>query len=715
MNEADVVLLETWMRERNAEAFKTLAKRYAGMVYGTCRRILNNPGEAEEVAQECFEILAATKEPVGEYLAPWLHRVACNRSLTRLRSERRRKEREAQFAAELEAGREVAWKDIYGFVDEAIAELPDQLRIPVVAHFLDDQTHSAIALTLGISRRTVTNRIDSGVELLRKVLKSRGVAMTGMALAGLIKANVAEAAPPTLIINLGKLALSGAKHAAAPAAATTAAKISAGFLTTKTIVAAAVLVLASVLVYLNHEREPPVPQRRLPRPVASNKAPADGTPGARAQGPIQPVLKAAEAGPSADKGLAAPSSVSGRVTDSEGNGIVSAIVKLEVCRQKREQKEPLGTFTASVQPNGTYRITDIQVSGAVHVTVSAKGYVTVDSNLNRSAPGFAVLGSLEQGAQIENVDFMLDRAVGLVTGRVVDESRTPVAGALVKAAMPFETQQTFCWHPTTSEENGAFGIPLPAEGECVLIAQKPGYGPAYLAGVQSGASNIELMLRTGGVIAGRVTGRNGTPLSGVAVLALGENGSGKVGNEWESAGRTKAVTDTEGRYRIADLSEDFTYTVRVGFPMRDELVSPKSPRTQSDFLVKMEEQVRAIYDANFGSTRTGVVEKSGVRVRAGQVTQCDLVVRSSKLVPAAIYGPRHGFHSRQSRARGLYLCVFRGDCSPVCKEGHSRASGHGRNAVGWLVSRRACRIREYSNNHAQGRLRTCRRRVRRRG
>jgi RNA polymerase sigma factor (sigma-70 family) len=209
MSESDLELLESWVREGDAEAFKTLAKRYAGMVYGTCKRILNNPAEAEDVAQECFEILATTPKPVGEYLAPWLHRVACNRSLTRLRSEHRRKEREAQFAAELEAGHEVVWNDIYGFVDEAIAELPDQLRIPVVAHFLDDQTHSAIALTLGIPQRTVTDRIDNGVELIRKALKSRGVAMTGVVLAGLIKANVAEAAPSTLIMNLGKIALAG--------------------------------------------------------------------------------------------------------------------------------------------------------------------------------------------------------------------------------------------------------------------------------------------------------------------------------------------------------------------------------------------------------------------------------------------------------------------------------------------------------------------------
>jgi len=87
-----------------------------------------------------------------------------------------------------------------------------------------------------------------------------------------------------------------------------------------------------------------------------------------------------------------------------------------------------------------------------------------------------------------------------------------------KVEMPYGRLQNF-WNPATSEENGAFTIFLPAEGECVLIARKPGYGPAYLAGVQSGTASIELMLRAGGAIAGRVTDKNGTPLSGVTVLA----------------------------------------------------------------------------------------------------------------------------------------------------------------------------------------------------
>ncbi len=241
MSQTDAMLFEHWMRDRNADAFKLLATRYAAMVYQTCRRILNNPSEAEDVAQECFVILASTDKPIGGYLAPWLHRVAYNRSLARLRAENRRRDREVRYASEQPVARDMAWDEIGGYVDEAIAELPDKLRAPIVAYFLDGQTQEAVALALGIPRSTVTHRVDRGVECLRKTLKGKGVAVAGTVLAGAIKANASAEVPATLVASLGKLALSGVNHVALPAAAAAApvAKTLAGFFTAKALVTGA--------------------------------------------------------------------------------------------------------------------------------------------------------------------------------------------------------------------------------------------------------------------------------------------------------------------------------------------------------------------------------------------------------------------------------------------------------------------------------------------
>jgi len=83
----DERLLERWSDRRDAGAFREIAARYAAMVYATCRRILGNATEAEDVTQECFETLAQVDKGPKKHLGAWLHAVATNRSLNRLRAE----------------------------------------------------------------------------------------------------------------------------------------------------------------------------------------------------------------------------------------------------------------------------------------------------------------------------------------------------------------------------------------------------------------------------------------------------------------------------------------------------------------------------------------------------------------------------------------------------------------------------------------------------
>lgn len=191
------------------------------MVYATCRRILRNATEAEDVTQECFETLAQVHKGPKRHLGAWLHAVATNRSLNRLRAEKRRREREARFATSYKSGAGTEWEEIYGYVDEAIERLPEELRIPVVAHFLENQSHAAIAQALGVSPRTVGYRIEKGIELIRKALKKRGVQVATTALAAMMAANLADAAPITASLTgvLGKLALAGAAGRTAAGAA----------------------------------------------------------------------------------------------------------------------------------------------------------------------------------------------------------------------------------------------------------------------------------------------------------------------------------------------------------------------------------------------------------------------------------------------------------------------------------------------------------------
>ena len=186
----DGTTLERWVGQRDAEAFQELVGAYSGMVYGACLRVLGNTAEAEDVSQECFAALSQVKRAPAGYLGPWLHRVATNLSLKRLRSDLRRKKRESEFAEAYLAQRDIEWDDVCEYVDEAIDELPEKLRIPVVAHFLDAQSHAAIAKSFHIPRETITSRMHRGVEEIRKSLRRKGIPVAAPALFSMLGANM---------------------------------------------------------------------------------------------------------------------------------------------------------------------------------------------------------------------------------------------------------------------------------------------------------------------------------------------------------------------------------------------------------------------------------------------------------------------------------------------------------------------------------------------
>lgn len=221
MSSADIALLQKWIKGRDAHAFNEIVSRYADMVYSTCTRILGNPADAEEITQDCFLKLARGDVEIRSSLGGWLHTVATRGSLDRIRSDNRRKEKERQFAGTANTHAEVGWDDVQDYVDDAISSLPENLREPVIRHFLERETHETIASSLRISRPAVTQRIDKGITQIRKFLKRRGVPVSGSALAVMMAEIPAEAAPATLTSALGKLALAGSGGIAAVGTATT--------------------------------------------------------------------------------------------------------------------------------------------------------------------------------------------------------------------------------------------------------------------------------------------------------------------------------------------------------------------------------------------------------------------------------------------------------------------------------------------------------------
>ena len=75
---SDGQLLERFLRERNGVAYAELVRRHGPMVLGVCRRLLTDPGDAEDAFQATFLVLvrkAATVRP-RDLVGAWLYGVA---------------------------------------------------------------------------------------------------------------------------------------------------------------------------------------------------------------------------------------------------------------------------------------------------------------------------------------------------------------------------------------------------------------------------------------------------------------------------------------------------------------------------------------------------------------------------------------------------------------------------------------------------------------
>ena len=82
------------------EAFATLFTTEYSRVVGIANRVLADPHEAEDVAQEVFIDFHRLHSATAQYAPAWLHRAAAHESLNRLRGARRRQKREVTQAIE---------------------------------------------------------------------------------------------------------------------------------------------------------------------------------------------------------------------------------------------------------------------------------------------------------------------------------------------------------------------------------------------------------------------------------------------------------------------------------------------------------------------------------------------------------------------------------------------------------------------------------------
>ena len=693
MNDGDEAVLERWITHRDAEAFRTIVTRYSAMVYGTCLRILGNPTEAEDATQECFEALAQAKRSPGSYLGPWLHRVATGLSINLIRSEKRRKRREARFASEPKSNAEVEWNDIYEYVDEAITELPEKLRVPVVAHFLEDLSYEAIAQATGISPRTVSYRVGKGIELIGRSLRKRGITVATSALAAVMAAQLAEAAqvPASLAAILGKLALAHSANAtAAISASTTAGKVLGGMLTVKQAIVAVVAITAVIGGLW-------VAQRAAHR--ASIESPAQLAPAQEsltaAVDPVADEPTPLQAPPTAGRHESPRESVSG-VVKHINTGEPAAGVVVEAWSAETEAKE----FETVTDEEGKYMLAGLTpgIRYGLAVENEEESYIAVETPTIKLRAGEARAGvditlraacSISGTVTDKSVTYHpsrlatvnpnryttkreIEKKLSLAVYRaLVDIADKPLSGVKIVLAEELREGPGRRLGETVSDEKGRYAFPIVLPGTYIVLAEPPEDAVRLndrhrnrfrVVELNAGErrEDVNFSFRFGGVsVTGRVTNGQGKPVEGAEVVAE----PWPVARPWSDgpvvhreAGSVKTVSDGNGHYRLDGLfppdmreanyyllsgmvpKETFVIRARAGGYAPSQMIVPAMPENLVRDIRLANEKLNSLLD------RMGVDDKLEAIAgdvalpasRGNVITGVDLVIEREALVSGRV-------------------------------------------------------------------------------
>lgn len=566
MGFTDARLYEKWAAARDADTFAEIVSRYSGMVYGTCRRILRNATEAEDVAQECFMELAQAGATIKHSLGGWLHAAAVHRSLNRLKAEKRRKDREAHFASNNSSHTETKWDDIQPHIDEAIAALPEKFREPVIQRFLEGRTHEAIAQNLSISRTTAQYRLEKGIESIRKFLKRRGISAATSAIASLLVARTSEAVPASLTASLGKLALTSGSGLLTPVAATQAASPTSILMTLGGILVSAkkIVALGTILIVvvagwyiltktpirntgptiLTEQATPDEEsslagtdrQELMPRTEEETNLPDD----------VEKIAEEPAPATSADAAQAELLEISGRVLDSEGIPANAAEV---TTRAEDDHTQSIASVLTDTE--GQFAFPDLEQGAYTLIAM-------------KSEEGIGTVTGIEVGT----VDVLITlSAKGGVGGRVYDQSTGEgIEGIAVGATKVSQEEpgvvDTFLEQIQTrkTDASGNYELHLFAPASYTVSVRDPGpyIDPSpYPADIHLAKGEeiggIDFALTTGAELSGKVLGPEEEAISGASVTLINLSHGGFDGVE----------SGEDGKYEFTGLGLGGSYVLVV--------------------------------------------------------------------------------------------------------------------------------------------------------
>jgi RNA polymerase sigma-70 factor (ECF subfamily) len=185
------------LRAGDEQSVRELGERYGSRIYQLALRQMKNREDAEEVTQD---VLMKVYRKVGEFrgdaaLSSWIYRITFNTAMSRLRTNRLARaaaqERDRVEAAQNEESstlrarlEPVDWSSmpdeellrgqLRSDVADAIAELPEIYRAPVVLRDIEGLSTEEASTRLHLKDQTLKSRLHRGRVMLRRRLQPYG-------------------------------------------------------------------------------------------------------------------------------------------------------------------------------------------------------------------------------------------------------------------------------------------------------------------------------------------------------------------------------------------------------------------------------------------------------------------------------------------------------------------------------------------------------------
>jgi RNA polymerase sigma factor (sigma-70 family) len=200
---SDMELIREYAGRNSETAFAELVDRHIPLVHSVALRFTRNPGDAQDVTQAVFIILARKAGVLrpDTILTGWLYETTRFTAMKLLRTQARQQARERAAYMEstmADASPGGVWKQLGPLLEEGMTGLNQKERTLLALRFFENKSGAQTAAILGIQEWAAHKRTNRAVEKLRAFFTKRGIVLSAVALTAAISANSVQAAPGAL-------------------------------------------------------------------------------------------------------------------------------------------------------------------------------------------------------------------------------------------------------------------------------------------------------------------------------------------------------------------------------------------------------------------------------------------------------------------------------------------------------------------------------------